>query len=116
MAKKAAKKQEDIHELKPGHRLGSAKRCQDPECMGKPKKLVKAQTFEGDICEKCYCVYSYLPEQEKENQQKLEIKAEKTEKKTLKTDEAELEKLIKEADKKEKKKVKPLTGEQGSLF
>lgn len=115
MAKKEKKSSNQL-ELKPGHKLGSAMRCKESHCMGKPKELIESSVMSALICKECFAVYSYLPAEEKENQQKLEIKAEKIKEKTLTTDEKELEKLIKEADKKEKKKVKTQSGEQGSLF
>jgi len=100
----------------PGYKQSSTKFCKEPECMGNPKELIEAKTFDGKICKKCFLCHEYKPQEVIYSQQKLEVKEEKIKKKTIITSEAEIEKLIKEADKKEKKKIKADAGQQGSLF
>ena len=114
MAKK--EKKQEKQNVRPGYKQSSTKFCKEPDCMGNPKELIEAQTFDGKICKKCFICHEYKPQEVIGNQQKLEVKEEKIKKKTLTTNEAEIEKLIKEADKKEKKKVKAESGQQGSLF
>ena len=114
MAKK--EKKPETAQITPGYKQSATKFCKLPHCMGNPKKLIEATSFEGKICEECFICHEWRPQESIDNQQKLEVKEEKIKKKTLTTDEAEIEKLIKEADKKDKKKVKTQNGEQSSLF
>ena len=111
-----AKKKQELEIDMTGMRNGAAKRCQLEHCMGKPKDIFKAETFEGYVCKECYCVVAYKPQETIDEQNKLEFKEEKLKKKQLTPSEAELEKMIQAADKKEKKKVKNVDGEQSKLF
>jgi hypothetical protein len=115
MAKKVELKKQEIT---PGYKPHAAARCKLTHCMGNPKKLKEAETFDGKICSECNLVFEYriVNENEVSNQEKLEIKEEKIKKKTLTTSEKEIEKLIKEADKKDQKTVKTQTGKQQSMF
>lgn len=113
MAKKQVKKSANVT---PGYKPHAAHRCDLAHCMGNPKKLIEASTFDGSLCAECNLVFEYKPHETVEAEQKAVVKEEKIKKKTIAPDEKEIEKLIKEADKKEKKKVKKSTGEQGQLF
>lgn len=113
--------------IRPGYKQMASKRCKEEGCMGKPKDLKQAETFDGTICNKCWAVHEFKPEEVIVAQERLEMeegkkaekdnaKQEKLKNKTLVTSEKELEKLIKEADAKEKKKVKKSGGEQLNLL
>ena len=99
-----------------GLNRGATKRCKLEHCMGEPKELHKAETFEGYICKECWVVHAYKPQETIDGEMKLEFQEEKLKKKQITPSEAELEKLIKEADKKDKKKIKKVDGEQTNLF
>lgn len=121
-----AKKKEVLKscaDITPGFIQSASKRCVLPHCMGNPKDLLNATTFEGKICKECWAVHEYKPQETTDNQQKLEVletkalnKAEKIKNKTLTTSEDEIQKMIDEADKKDKKKLKTSNGEQQSMF
>lgn len=125
-----AKKKDEIKScavITPGYIQSASKRCVLPHCMGNPKDLLNATTFDGKICKECWSVHEYKPQELSDNQQKLEVqeekvktkassKAEKIKNKTLTTSEDEIQKMIDEADKKDKKKVKTSNGEQQSMF
>jgi len=122
-----AKKQAIANAIRPGYKQHASKRCVEPDCMGNPKDLLESKEMDCTICKKCWAVHEFRISKETEVQEKLEMedtkakkkseeKEEKIKKKTLLTSEEELEKLIKEADAKEKKKVKKPTGEQTNLF
>jgi hypothetical protein len=114
MAKKKEKQEYAVDIT--GMKLGAAKRCNLDHCKGNPKKIIKSKVFDGYICEECFCVLAYRPQEDIDAQNKIEYQEEKLKRKQIAPSEAELEKLIKEADKKDKKKIKKIDGEQGSLF
>jgi hypothetical protein len=89
--------------------LGATKRCKLPHCMGNPKDLHIAQSFEGYVCKECWVCHAYKPQITAEQQEKLDGK-------TITTDEAQLKKLEEAANKRVQKKVKTKGGEQASLF
>jgi len=111
-----AKKKTEVSLIRPGYKQLASKNCKLEHCMGKPKKLIDAETFDGNICSECMAVHEYKPQETIDAQERLELKEEKIKKKTLTTDEAELQKLIKAADEKDKKKVKSNKGEQLNLL
>lgn len=86
-------------------RRGPTIRCEIPECMGNPKKkdLIQAQTFEGTICKKCFCVHEWMKENKEQEINTDEIL-------TQKEQEKKTEKLISEAKKRVKKKTVKQTG------
>ncbi len=113
MAKKSETKKRTIS---PGYKPHASARCKLEHCMGCPKELINVETFDGKICKECFAVHEYRPQVAIDNQEKIDIKEEKVKKKTLTTSEEEIEKLIKVADKKEKKVIKNPAGEQQKMF
>lgn len=114
MAKKKSEKKETVDIT--GMALGATKRCDLPNCMGNPKELHKAETFEGYICKECWCVHAFKRQEVIDGEMKLEFQEQKLKKKQISPDEDELQKLIAKADAKDKKKIKRVDGEQSKLF
>lgn len=99
-------------------RHGASLRCEIKGCMGnpKPKDIKEATSFCGSVCTKCWAVYDYVEVKKEEAKQKQEVKEQKAKDKTITASEDDIERLIKEADSKEQKKIKPEKGEQLSLL
>lgn len=100
-------------------RHGASLRCEVKGCMGnpKPKDIKEAETFCGSICTKCFAVYDYVNLKVQEVEIKTKQKEQKIKDKTLTTSEADVERLIAEADgKNTQKEVKSNKGEQLGLF
>lgn len=84
---------------------GNASSCQVKKCMGNPKNVFQAETFNGTICKDCFCVVEY-------EQKSLRIpKVSKKEKERLAAEKALEEGLETQAEKLQgetmKKNVKP---------